>query len=225
MRKNSLITMVALIAFGWGAATGSASLTFYAPYDTSLDLTVGTPSTPTVHGTVPLVPGYNSYGMGGNAANFDALSEALRYGNVTNYLSGVGNSQAVGGNTFRLLMKPDLSNQGGRRMLLTGGNLHANDRIQLQVHDGGDVVLILLASGGGYVAGIPNGTFSTGRWNTNIWFYVGGSIVSNQVNLYVRPLTNGSTAVTATSSMAPVSWGASASSSWVRGFWSGTATT
>lgn len=195
------------------AVNASAALSFYAPYDDNLNLTVGSPSVPTEHGTVPLETGYDAYGMPGNSAEFDVPNDALRYGNVTNYLSGVGNSQVVGANSFRFLMKLD-SVPNTRRIPLAVGNIHFNDQMFFRLFDAGDIDLALIAGGSYGGAVIPFGTMN---WDLNTWYYVGGSVVSNAVNLYVRALTNGSSAVTASATFAPKTWGASASSSWSQG--------
>jgi len=206
-RIFSLIVAVAISS----ALPAFGSLSFYAPYDNNLNLTVGSPSTPSVNGAVPLVTGYAAYGMPGNAAHFDFTShpdgDRLSYGQSSDYFAGVGNAVTIGANSFRMLYKPDYSGLRGARSTLLGvGAFGVNDSFYLETGDAFLGPWFRMT-----VSGVDQGFASLNNysWDANTWYYLGVSFDSTGSMLYVRPLTNNSAAATSTAVFTSSSWGVS----------------
>src|ERR1051326_744879 len=190
LRSVGAVLLIGAIA---GAGTASATLSFYAPYDTNLNLAVGTGPVPSsTVGTITLVPGYSNFT--GNAANFGGRTSSVNYARSDSYVPDFGNG-AVGSNTFRILFKPDFAGlQAVRYNFLGLGGLGFGDGIFLANSDD--------AKGPGFRVTI-NGSFKDNiipnfNWNSNTWYYMGGSLNAQGSLFYIRALTNGAQPITQT---------------------------
>lgn len=199
-----------LLAFG--TIQGIAATTnFYAPYNTSFNLAVGSPSAATVVGSVTSVTGFTN-SIGGNthnAAYFNGTTNFLDYGRADSYVPDFGNpAVGVKSNTFRLLYKPDYSgNPAFRANFLALGALAAADGIYLGQSDstGTPGLRINFNTGGFKDTVLSAGSGFT--WNSNTWYYVAGSLDASGSTFYIRALTNDAPAYTTSLSYSGVNWG------------------
>jgi hypothetical protein len=206
---NRIKTLTALAALcGFAVVPAMAATTnLYAPYNTSFNLAIGSPSAPTTNGTVTSVASFTN--SAGNAAYFGSNVNSLDYGAASSYVPDFGNSViGVKSNTFRLLYKPDFSGNPTifRANFLGLGALGSGDGIYLSHSDGGMPAFRL--SFNGSFKDNPLGAGSGFSWDPNTWYYLAGSLDSQSSLFYVRALTNGSTPfVSAQNFGGAVNWG------------------
>jgi hypothetical protein len=213
-RKAAVKTLLALIAvIGLGTlATGSAwaTLTLYAPYDNNLNLTVGSPSAPTVvTGTVNLVTGFPAYGQPSNAGSFGTTQDALAYGNVSSYFSGTTPSSVIGSNAFRFLFKPNFSGAQffSRYVFMGAGTLNATDAFYIY-HNGEGYGPVFVMAANNSILWFAN-ALSNFNWNASSWYYLGASFDSQGAAFYAREVSGTATGVYQSVTFgSPQSWGA-----------------
>lgn len=195
MKKRKQLWLVSLMFCGLLAATlpASAILSFYAPYDNNLTLTVGSPSTVSDStGTVNIVSGFMVQGRPSNAGDFSGSANALAYGNVSSYFAGTTPNSVIGANTMRLLFKPNFSgpNVAVRHNLLGVGTLGATDSFYIYNSDdarGPAFLMTSITSGALFLNGLSNF-----NWNSSTWYYLGASFDNTGASFYVRPLLTNS---------------------------------
>lgn len=198
---------LAAIAGLLGDGQALAVVSFHAPYDSHFTLTDGSPSVPSsTNGTITFLPGFTNWTQ--NAAHFNAgSSNGLTYGRVDQYLTGVGNELLVGSNSFRLLYRPDYNGVQGnftlRRTFLGGGFL-TSDGFYLAQSDSAAGPGLRMAVGGT----LFDNVITNFSWNSNTWYYIGGSFDSQGSVFYIRALTNGASIYTRSMSFGTkTNWG------------------